>query len=470
MARRAGCVVLLDGYRAPVQSLAMQMKTLAFNDRATSPALRFGLYAGALLMVATVTLIGLGLAPRWGNTPVVLLYLPPVIAVAVYGGLWPALVAAVASTMAYNYYFTAPYRTFLIASPADIVTVIVLFLVAAVTSHLAGSLRDQARLTAAHAARNATIAGFSRSLLSCTGEQEIAGQTVRELAGLFNCHAVFATGAEQPEIVATHPALGPPLQPHDLAAATLALTTGEPAGRGLPRVGIAEWHFRAISSDRTVMAAVGLARADGAPPVSEDRLPLLDNLLDQAALALERAKLESEARQAAKMRERDALRAVLLASIGEDVKPRLHAISAAARALRRAGTGDKALIDAVGAEASRLDRYIDNLLDLAPGSDQAPLQFGALKIDLFRRMVERDGAEVHLTPKEYAVLAELARHAGRVLTHGHLLRAVWGAAQETQIDYLRVAIRALRQKLEDDPAHPALIINEPAVGYRLVAP
>ena len=93
-----------------------------------------------------------------------------------------------------------------------------------------------------------------------------------------------------------------------------------------------------------------------------------------------------------------------------------------------------------------------------------------MTIDLHRRSVSRDGAEVHLTPKEYSVLAELARNAGRVLTHGHLLRTVWGPAQEDHIDYLRVAVRSLRQKLESDPARPVLILNEPAVGYRLVAP
>ena len=74
---------------------------------------------------------------------------------------------------------------------------------------------------------------------------------------------------------------------------------------------------------------------------------------------------------------------------------------------------------------------------------------------------------MHLAPKEYAVLAELAKHPGRVLTHAHLLRAAWGPAQEGQIDYLRVAIRALRQKLERHPSRPELIVNEPAVGYRL---
>ena len=68
------------------------------------------------------------------------------------------------------------------------------------------------------------------------------------------------------------------------------------------------------------------------------------------------------------------------------------------------------------------------------------------------------------------MLAELAKHPGRVLTHAHLLRTVWGPAQERQTDYLRVAIRALRQKLEAIPPSPKLIINEPAVGYRLASP
>ncbi|MFX5530432.1 helix-turn-helix domain-containing protein, partial [Acinetobacter baumannii] len=73
---------------------------------------------------------------------------------------------------------------------------------------------------------------------------------------------------------------------------------------------------------------------------------------------------------------------------------------------------------------------------------------------------------MHLTPKEYAVLAELARRPDRVISHAHLLRTVWGPAHESQVDYLRIVIRGLRQKLEADPAAPALIRNEPGVGYR----
>jgi K+-sensing histidine kinase KdpD len=260
------------------------------------------------------------------------------------------------------------------------------------------------------------------------------------------------------------------LAPSDFAAAAMTLNSGKPAGRGVRKVGMAEWQFHPVASDQTVMATVGLARDDGVQPVERDQLPLLGNLLDQVALALERARLERDARDFVALREHDRLRSALLASIGQDIKPRLTAIIAAARALKRAGTADKAQVSTVAAEATKLDRYIDNLLDLSPGAEQEPVEAGPVKIDLYRRAVQRNGEDVHLTPKEYAVLAELAKQAGRVLTHAQLLRAVWGPAQQEQIDYLRVAIRALRQKLEPDPGHPALIVNEPAVGYRLAAP
>lgn len=103
-------------------------------------------------------------------------------------------------------------------------------------------------------------------------------------------------------------------------------------------------------------------------------------------------------------------------------------------------------------------------------ADSPVIEVGDVSIDLVNRLVLRGGEEVHLTPKEYAVLAELAKWPGRVLTHSSLLRTVWGVAHEQQPEYLRVVMRALRQKLEEQPANPKLLINEPAVGYRLMAP
>lgn len=96
-----------------------------------------------------------------------------------------------------------------------------------------------------------------------------------------------------------------------------------------------------------------------------------------------------------------------------------------------------------------------------------PIEIGDVVIDLDHRRVTREGAAVRLTPKEYEVLAYLAREAGKVIGHGSLLTAVWGAAHKDDTQYLRVLIGQLRQKLEADPAHPQLIETEPGVGYRL---
>jgi two-component system sensor histidine kinase KdpD len=442
----------MAGLPADQHSAAEQMRGLAI----------------ALLMVAGSTLLGLAIAPRWGNSAVDLLYLPAVIAAALIAGRGAALLSALASALAYNFFFTAPHLTFRIDNPNDIATFFVLFAVAVVTSHLAASVRKQAQRAESHAERNATIAGLARQLLSCTSEQDVADVSTREIARLFDCNAALLSGRPGQMMLSSAP--GPvQLTPNDSATAALVAETGVRAGRGVDRAVPTEWQFHPIKSGETVLAIMSLARDDGVPAVSGDRLPLLDSLLDQAALALERSRLEGEAQEFVRSRERDQVRSVLLSSIGGDLRPRLAAITRAVRALRRNGSADKELVSAVESEASKMDRYLANLSDLGSDDDREPVQVGPVIIDLFKRAVLRDGEEIHLTPKEFSILAELAKHPGRVLTHAHLLRTAWGPAQEHQTEYLRVAVRALRQKLERDPSRPEFIINEPAVGYRLRA-
>jgi two-component system, OmpR family, KDP operon response regulator KdpE len=95
---------------------------------------------------------------------------------------------------------------------------------------------------------------------------------------------------------------------------------------------------------------------------------------------------------------------------------------------------------------------------------------GDLAVDLVRRQVTRAGVEIKLSPKEFELLRHLVTHAGKVLTHRHLLREVWGPAQADEVQYLRVFIRGLRQKLEPDPTRPTHILTELGVGYRLQLP
>jgi two-component system KDP operon response regulator KdpE len=100
--------------------------------------------------------------------------------------------------------------------------------------------------------------------------------------------------------------------------------------------------------------------------------------------------------------------------------------------------------------------------------EQPVFETGDLAVDLVRRIVRVKGEEVKLSPKEYDILRELVMHAGKVLTHKHLLREVWGPAA-SDVQYLRIYIRQLRHKIEAAPDQPKLILTEPGVGYRLQA-
>jgi two-component system KDP operon response regulator KdpE len=99
--------------------------------------------------------------------------------------------------------------------------------------------------------------------------------------------------------------------------------------------------------------------------------------------------------------------------------------------------------------------------------DVQEIEIGSLHLELGQRRVTVAGRAVHLTPIQYRLLICLARHAGKVLTHGQLLREVWGPSHASSTHYLRVYMAQLRQKIEADPARPVLLLTEPGVGYRL---
>jgi two-component system, OmpR family, KDP operon response regulator KdpE len=103
------------------------------------------------------------------------------------------------------------------------------------------------------------------------------------------------------------------------------------------------------------------------------------------------------------------------------------------------------------------------------GAPEPVFEGEGVRVDLSSRQVSRDGTEVHLTPLEYKLLATLVRHAGKVLTHRHLLKEVWGINAINHTHYLRVYLTQLRHKLERDPTHPRLLLTETGVGYRLRA-
>jgi two-component system KDP operon response regulator KdpE len=105
---------------------------------------------------------------------------------------------------------------------------------------------------------------------------------------------------------------------------------------------------------------------------------------------------------------------------------------------------------------------------LQPASGRDTLRLGSIAIDLAKRTVTKGGASVHLTPIEFRLLGCLAKHLGMVVTHRQLLREVWGPSHVEHTHYLRIYMKQLREKLEDDPVRPRHLLTETGVGYRLV--
>jgi two-component system KDP operon response regulator KdpE len=106
-----------------------------------------------------------------------------------------------------------------------------------------------------------------------------------------------------------------------------------------------------------------------------------------------------------------------------------------------------------------------------PGTNLQPvIKVAGLAIDLAHRHIELRGEKVQLTPKEYRLLQILAQHAGKVVTHQHLLREIWGIAHTDDAHYLRILVRKIRQKIETDTTHPEILLTELGVGYRLATP
>lgn len=336
-----------------------------------------GGYAASLAMVAAATACALLLARSAGTAAADLIYLLPVLAAASLFGLKPGLLASFASALAYNFFFTEPVHSFRIDDPQAVVTVVILLIVAGVTSQLAARMRRLAGVALESAELNETLVGFARQLLACGAERQVGEVTCREVSRLFAVNAMFLSNTEgAPEIVASHPsqeALGA----IDRAAAGAAFDTGETSGRGSGHLNAGDWTFYPLKADNRVLGLLGLARDDGREAMAPERRPLLGSILDQAALALERARLEAEMLGVAQLRERDRLRGALLSSVGHDLRTPLTAILAAAQELRRRSdlAGEELLLTLEG-EARRLDRLIANLLDMVR------VEAGAIRLNL----------------------------------------------------------------------------------------
>jgi two-component system sensor histidine kinase KdpD len=352
----------------------------------------------ALGLVGLTTLLAVAVGPWVGANSIDLLYLVPVIAAATRFGLRPSLAAALASALAYNFFFLPPLYTFTVQDPQNAVTFLVLAGVGLVASQLAGRLRREATLGARTATENAALAAFGQRLAAVSDEAGTAAAVCEEVGRLLDVATVLLVRDRAgPVVVGAWPER-PELGPIDGAAIDWAFERAEVAGRHSGTLAASDWQFHPLETALGVLAVLGIARAGGGDPVPADRRVLFTTLLGQAALAHERLRLEANAREIGALKQRDELRATLISTIGHDLKTPLTAVVAAADALA-AEHGEGPVTATLKAEARRLRRVFDDLVEMT-------------RIDAGALVVRREPTDLTdaVAAAAHDLRAELARH------------------------------------------------------------
>lgn len=322
------------------------------------PSLRS--WAGPVLAlggVAVTTALCEALTPCLSPASLALLFIVPVLVAAAQQGLGSGLVAAAAAALAFNYFLVAPQFTLRIASPDNLATMLVLLVVAVVTSKLVAQLRAAGDAAQARAADETMLAELGHALSAVADDDGILARLRSFLADALGAEVGICPAQE----AAAAALAGHPL---DRAAAAWALTNAEPAGRGSGVIAGADQLFVPVVVGERVAALLGLTREGSAAPVPAGRMGLLRRAVGIAEQALARLHLTAEQAAADAARQRGELGTALLSSVGHDLRTPLTVILAEARALAVCRPEWREPVAIAGA-AARLSRRIDNLLGMA---------------------------------------------------------------------------------------------------------
>ena len=326
-------------------------------------------YATSLGFVALALGAGLLIRPMFGIENVDLVFLTAVIGSAVRYGLLPSLFASVAASLCYNFFFLPPTYTFTIADPTNVAAFFFFMLLAFVVSNVAARVRTQAVTATGRARTTEYLYSFSRKLAGTATLDDVLWATAYQTALMLKVRVVLLLPEHG---LITVKAGYPPedeLDQADLAAANWAWSNDRPAGRGSETLPGAKRLFLPMRTGRGAIGVVGIDNDRTGPILDPDQRRLLDALMDQAALAIERVELVEDIDQVKRTVETDRLRSALLTSISHDLKTPLSSVLGAATTLRdlSSGLSDPEKLDLLGTvidESERLNRFIANLLDM----------------------------------------------------------------------------------------------------------
>lgn len=349
-----------------------------FRDRLPDPGPLRG-YLEATVGVAIAVAIGHGLTQVVALPNVSMLLLTAVLVPAVRSGVWPAIYASVLSFLTYNFFFIDPLHTFTIARAHEVLALAIFLLIAVVTSTIAGRAREQARAAIQRVRATRRLYEFTRKLSALPTADAVAEVAASEIHTIVGRSAVLLR-KEAGELGIA--AAWPPedrLDTASMMAARWAFEHKETAGADTGTLPNVPWLFLPLVAGRGPIGVVGVEDAPDGVPLDTERRTLLDSLVEQTAIALDRATLAGEIEATRMAAETERVRNILLASISHDFRTPLASVLGAATSLtelgdRLAPAERTDLLAAIREEAEHLDTMVRNLLAMTR------LEAGALEI------------------------------------------------------------------------------------------
>jgi two-component system sensor histidine kinase KdpD len=326
-------------------------------------------YIASLGIVAVALAVGLALQQVLEISNIALVFLTAVLVSAIEYGRWPSLFTCLVSVLVFNFFFIPPLYTFTITDPENIVALFFFAIVSVAASNLASLVRGQALSARQRAKTTEDLYLFSRKLAGAVTLDDLLWATAYQIASMLKVHVVLLLPEDGKLAVRAGYPPEDLLDDSDLAAARWAWDNNSEAGRGADTLPGAKRLFLPMRTGRGVVGVVGLDSDRPGPLLTPDQRRLLDALVDQAALAIERVNLAQDVDRARLASETERLRSAMLTSISHDLRTPLASILGSASSLKayRKTLDDHAQLELIGTiqdEAERLNRFIANLLDM----------------------------------------------------------------------------------------------------------
>jgi two-component system sensor histidine kinase KdpD len=328
------------------------------------------LMAAGLPAIATV--IGVVFDPLLGLDNFAVLYLLAVLISAVRAGPGPAIVASFIGAACFNFFFTEPRYTLAMTRHQDVVTLIVFLIVAVLMGRLGGQLRSQMTALRKTARRNANLNEFARRVAGALGRDEVGAAAAEHVHATLDVPCVCVLDAPSEALM---PGLRRGISPDyqfresDRAAAAWSWEHSQAAGYSTQTLPNSQWLFVPMATAQRVVGLLGLHLHERGRPLSAGQRRLLDAISDQAAVALERVLLAAQIEDQRVQHQGEALRSALLSSVSHDLRTPLASILGSASSLQAQHevlpqAGREELVETIIEEAERLNRFVQNLLDM----------------------------------------------------------------------------------------------------------